>query len=79
MAKSARTIELEEGIAQAVATLDETDASRIGLQEAIDSARETLADAYGVGFEKAVTEYLSDESDEDDEDDEDEDDEEDEI
>ncbi len=70
MAKAQRAIELEEGIAQAVATLDETDASRIGLQEAIDSARETLADAYGVGFEKAVTECLSDDDSDEDEDDE---------
>jgi hypothetical protein len=64
--KSARVIELEEGIAQAVAVLDETDASRIGLQEAIDSARETLADAYGTGFENGVKEYLSDGGDDDD-------------
>jgi hypothetical protein len=61
--KSARVIELEGGIAQAVATLDETDASRIGLQEAIDSARETLAEAFGTGFENAVEECLSDEDD----------------
>lgn len=62
--KSARVIELEEAIAQAVATLDECDGSRVATDEAIDSARETLADAYGVGFEKAVSEYLS-ETDED--------------
>ena len=65
MAKSQRVIDLEEGIAEAVATLDETDSSRIGLIEAIDGARATLAGAYGVGFENAVSEYLSDDSDDD--------------
>jgi hypothetical protein len=64
--KSARVIELEEAIAQAVATLDESDGSRIGASEAIDAARETLADGYGTGFENAVTEYLSDGEDDDD-------------
>ena len=74
MAKSQRVIDLEVSITQAVATLDEADGSRGGMAEAIDSARETLADAYGVGFEDAVSECLSDESDEDDDDsDEDED------
>ncbi|MGI8668706.1 MAG: hypothetical protein ACR2J3_02535 [Aridibacter sp.] len=71
--KSARVIQLEEGIAQAVAALDETDASRIGLQEALDVARETLADAYGTGFENAVKEYLSDGEDDEDSEEEEED------
>ena len=66
--KSARVIELEEGIARAVATLDEADGSRIGLQEAFDSAREILSDAYDVGFEKAVSEYLGDDDSLDDQD-----------
>lgn len=74
MAKPARVIELEEAMAQAGATLDEAEATRIGLQEGIDSAREILSDAYGIGYEKAVSENLSDEDDfdENDEDDEDE-------
>ncbi len=63
--KSARTIELENGIAEAVATLDQADATRIGLQEAFDTVREILSEAYGTGFENAVSEYLSDEEDED--------------
>lgn len=66
--KSARVIELEEGIAQAVATLDESDGSRVSTSEAIDEARETLKDAYGVGFEKAVIEYLSEPNDDEDSD-----------
>ncbi len=61
--KTARVVELENGIAEAAAILDEADASRIGLQEAFDSAREILADAYGVGFENAVTENLSESED----------------
>lgn len=74
MAKSVRVMELEEAIAQAGATLDEAEATRIGLQEGIDSVREILSDAYGVGFEKAVSENLSVDDDDDDEiDDEDED------
>ena len=68
MVKSDRVIELEEGIAQAVATLDESDATRIGLQEAFDSVREILAETYGVGFEKAVAEYEQPDLSEDDED-----------
>ena len=69
MAKSNRVIELEEGIAQAVATMDESDATRIGLQEAFDSVRETLSETYGVGFEKAVSEFTEPaESSDDDED-----------
>jgi hypothetical protein len=72
--KSARTVELEEAIAQAVATLDEADGSRVGMSEAFDSARETLGDAFGKGFEDAVSEYLSAQSDEDDEDDDEDDD-----
>ena len=51
--KSAREMELEDAIAQSVAALDAADGSRIGLQEGMDSARETLGDAYGIGFEKA--------------------------
>ena len=58
-AKSQRVIELEEGICQAVATLDEAGGSRIETLEAIDDARQTLADAYGNGFEDDVAEYLS--------------------
>ncbi len=63
--------ELKDAIANAVATLDDADGSRISTAEAIDSAREILKDAYGVGFEKAVSdaleEIVDDESDDDDE------------
>lgn len=65
MAKSARAIELEEAIGQAVATLDEADGSRVGMSEAIDSARATLSDGFGDGFEDTVSEYLSSNSDDD--------------
>ncbi len=76
MAETQRVSDLKDAIANAVATLDEADGSRVGMAEAIDSARETLSDAYGRGFEKAVSEYLSDDSDdEEDEDNEDEEDE----
>ena len=70
-AKSQRVIELEEGICQAVAALDEAGASRVETLEAIDDARNTLAEAYGDGFEDAVAEYLSDSESEDDADDDD--------
>lgn len=75
MAKSARVIELEEAIVQAVATLDEADGSRIGALEASDSAREILKETYGLEFENDVSEYLSSESEDDDSDEFDEDDE----
>lgn len=69
--KSTRVGELEEAIAQAVAALDDADGSRIGLQEGFDSAREILKEAYGVGFEKAVSDAAENEHDQDgDEDDE---------
>lgn len=71
VAKTEREMELETAIVNAVANLDESDGSRIGTSEAIDAAREILSDAYGTGFEKAVSDcLLSDEDDEDDEDDE---------
>lgn len=70
--KSARVVELEEAIAQATATLDVSDASRIGLQEAFDSARETLSDAYGTGFEAAVAEFIQPDDEDDEATDEDE-------
>jgi hypothetical protein len=58
--------ELREAIVEAVATLDEADGSRISTSRAIDAARSTLSEAYGHGFERAVSDYLSDEgSDED--------------
>jgi hypothetical protein len=72
--KTERELELEDAIVRAVADLDESDGSRVGTSEAIDSAREILSDAYGVGFEDAVSECLSEVSDEDEDDgDEDED------
>jgi hypothetical protein len=66
--KSARVIELEDAIAEAVSVLDEADGSRIGALESIDSAREVLKDAYGVGFEKAVGEFIDENDDNDDDD-----------
>ena len=63
MAKSARVIELEEAIGQAVATLDEADGSRVGMSEAFDNARATLSEGFGAGFEDTVSEYLSSDSD----------------
>lgn len=50
--------ELKDAIVQAVATLDESDGSRISTSEAIDSSREILADAYGPTLEDDVSEYL---------------------
>ncbi len=60
--------ELKDAIVQAVATLDESDGSRVSTSEAIDSARETLAEAYGPAFEDDVSEYLGEDPDSQDED-----------
>lgn len=67
-------VEMKDSIASAVATLDEADGSRAGTSAAIDGAREILAAAYGVGFERAVSSHLgldndSDEVDEDEDED----------
>jgi hypothetical protein len=64
--KSQRIIDLEAGIAQAVAILDQSDGSRISTAEAIDDARNVLKDAFSVGFEKAVSEYVDSDNDSDD-------------
>lgn len=37
----------EDAVEAAVAEIDQTDGSRVGLQNTLDSVRETLADAYG--------------------------------
>ncbi|MGD9561988.1 MAG: hypothetical protein AB7F88_07190 [Pyrinomonadaceae bacterium] len=56
--KPQRVIDLEEGIAEAVAVLRETPVSFLGLQEGIDNAIEALAGAYGKGFEENVSGYM---------------------
>jgi hypothetical protein len=61
---------LQQAIAEAVATLDESDGSRVGMAEAIDDARDTLATAYGPTFEADVADVIaSDDSDDDSDDD----------
>lgn len=53
-----RIEEFENAIVEAVAEIDQTDGSRIGLQQGMDSAREILANVYGEGIEDAVAEHL---------------------
>jgi uncharacterized protein Veg len=72
-----RVSELEEAIVQVVASIDETDGSRVNLQATLDSTRETFFNVYGEELGSDVDEYLStfvveEDEDEDDEDDEDE-------
>ncbi len=64
------TTDLKIAVCEAVAVLDEADGSRTGMQEAIDSARETLSDAYGANFDEDVSEYYSSSDDEEIDDDE---------
>ena len=68
--------ELREAIVSAVATLDQSDGSRVSLIESIDNARRTLAEVMPDNFDDLVTEYLEAETDEYDEYEVDEDDEE---
>lgn len=65
-----RAAELEQVIVEAVATLDGGDGSRIGLIEAIDSARSTLTEVYGVDFDRDLALYNGEDWDDDDDDDE---------
>ena len=60
--------ELREAVVEAVATLDEADGSRISTAEAIDAAREVLADVYGDNFETDVSQFLGEPDDETDDD-----------
>lgn len=69
---------LREAIISAVATLDQSDGSRVSLIESIDNARRTLSEVMPDNFDDLVTEYMEAETDEDDDEDEDEDDEDDE-
>lgn len=55
---SGKLTEFEEATVQAVAEIDECDGSRIGLQQTLDSVRETLANCYGENFPDALDEYL---------------------
>jgi lipoate-protein ligase A len=69
-----RVSELEEAIVQVVASIDETDGSRVNLQATLDSTRETFFNVYGEELGSDVDEYLStfvdEDENEDDEDDE---------
>ncbi len=56
--KSARTIELEEGILNSVELIDECDGSRIELQRTLDQVREYLVDSYGDEFQGDYDEML---------------------
>lgn len=53
-----RSSELEESIVLAVAEIDSTDSSRVGLQETLDSVREILGNAYGDTLTDDVNEFL---------------------
>jgi hypothetical protein len=56
--KSAKTIELEEGILNAVELLDECDGSRVELLRTFDQVRELLVDSYGDEFQFDYDEML---------------------
>jgi hypothetical protein len=53
-----RVSDFEEATVNAVAEIDQSDSSRIGLQATLDSVRETLANAYGDTLTDDVNEYL---------------------
>ncbi len=75
--KSAKTIELEEGILNSVELIDECDGSRLEQQNTLDKVRELLVDSYGDEFQSDFDEMLGQEtedSDDDESDDEDSDD-----
>jgi hypothetical protein len=50
--------EYREAIVEAVAELDRCDGSRIGQNEAMDSARSILETAYGDNLDEDVQEYI---------------------
>jgi hypothetical protein len=60
--KSARTIELEEGILNSVELLDECDGSRLELTNTLDKVRELLVDSYGDEFQSDFDEMLGQET-----------------
>jgi len=66
--KSARTIELEEGILNSVELLDECDGSRLQLQNTLDQVRGLLVDSYGDEFQDDFDEMLGLETEDSDED-----------
>ena len=49
---------LREAIISAVATLDQSDGSRVSLIESIDNARRTLSEVMPDDFDDLVTEYM---------------------
>ena len=53
-----RSSEFEEAIVEAVAQIDQSDASRVGLQETLYSVREILENAYGDTLTDDVNEHL---------------------
>ena len=50
--------EMRAAIVEAVGALDLADGSRSAAIEAMDFARDTLAEAYGPGFDKALEHHL---------------------
>jgi hypothetical protein len=56
--KSAKTIELEEGILNSVELLDQCDGSRLELQNTLDQIREILVNSYGDEFQEDYDEML---------------------
>ncbi len=66
--KSARTIELEEGILNSVEMLDECDGSRLALQNCLDTIRGVLVDSYGDEFQPDFDEMLGQETEDSDDD-----------
>jgi Ran GTPase-activating protein (RanGAP) involved in mRNA processing and transport len=63
--KSARTIELEEGILNSVDLLDRCDGSRNDLVSTLDQVRDYLVDSYGDEFQTDYDEMLGVESEDD--------------
>jgi hypothetical protein len=53
-----RVSDFEEATVNAVAEIDQSDGSRVGLQATLDSVRETLANVYGETLTEDVNEYL---------------------
>ena len=71
--KSARTIELEEGILNAVESIDNCDQSRTQLSATLDQVRETLVESYGDEFQNDFDEMIGIEAEPVDEDEDDDD------
>jgi hypothetical protein len=66
--KSAKTIELEEGILNSVELIDECDGSRVEQQNTLDQVREILVNSYGDEFQDDFNEMLGQETEDSDED-----------